>query len=552
MKKTLAAVGLLLLLVAVLVVAGPAGGADDPTRLFSQPSVPSSEALDRLNLKLAWSAYVPMDGRRDGFVSIEVNNGQLIAQTRSGLTTVLDGDTGRALWRARPGRSYKQSVRPAFNNLTVFSSDGLTIYAIDRGTGSLEWQFPVSTALATDPVADDQKLYICNMVARVIGLNLPTAALKGTPPPPAPAGDMKEGEKKPERPAGAAPYAPPPTAEPAGPQPTISWDFNSSVRLDYAPLQSQGALLIVNPEGLFQGLDKAPKDLIPNERFHASAGHPLTAPPAQSEDVAFLGKDDGRVYAVVISSGRVIWRYTSGTNLIRKPFAVQVVDGDKTERDLYVTAEDKGLSRLNQDTGEPLWNIRKNDFNPDGDRVLAVNPKFVYATDRSGRLLVLDRKSGAQLSRFDLRDFVFPVANADNDRVFLASNDGLIVCLYDKDYTTPLVYGKGGGKAPGQKSLEERVAELKAKLAKPVSDPGGDALSLDDYLTRLKTQQGVKVQVMEKTFKDMGLPPAGAAPVKTPKADNVPLGQVLQQVLDQINASYRQVEDVIVIGPKGK
>ena len=92
--------------------------------------------------------------------------------------------------------------------------------------------------------------------------------------------------------------------------------------------------------------------------------------------------------------------------------AVDVSDGAAVEKDLYVTAEGKGLGRLNRDTGEPLWNIRKQDYSPEAERILAVNPKFVYAADRVGRLLVLDRKNGAQLSRFDVHDFVFPVVNA--------------------------------------------------------------------------------------------------------------------------------------------
>ena len=76
---------------------------NDPMRVWSQPSPPSQEALDRLNLQSAWAVHVPMDGRRDGFASIQVNGDQLIVQTRSGLITILDAENGgRALWRSRP------------------------------------------------------------------------------------------------------------------------------------------------------------------------------------------------------------------------------------------------------------------------------------------------------------------------------------------------------------------------------------------------------------------------------------------------------------------
>ncbi len=105
MKKTLAAA--LLLMLAVAAVAS-----NDPERVWSQPAVPSREALDRLNLDLAWAVYVPMDGKRDSFASIQLDGNQLIAQTRSGMITILDAENGgRALWRSRPGRAYQATCR---------------------------------------------------------------------------------------------------------------------------------------------------------------------------------------------------------------------------------------------------------------------------------------------------------------------------------------------------------------------------------------------------------------------------------------------------------
>src|SRR5262249_5745018 len=79
---------------------------------------------------------------------------------------------------------------------------------------------------------------------------------------------------------------------------------------------------------------------------------------------------------------------------------------------------------------------------PTGDKVLAVNPKFVYATDRAGRMVVLDRDRGRELSRYNVRDFVVPTANELTDRIYLAANDGLVVCLHDRDYPTPVAMKK--------------------------------------------------------------------------------------------------------------
>ena len=103
MKKTLAAAAVLMLAVAAV-------ASNDPERLWSQPAVPSRNALDRLNLDLAWAVYVPMDGKRDGFASIQLDGNQLIAQTRSGMITVLDAENGG---RARGGRGRAGPTRPS-------------------------------------------------------------------------------------------------------------------------------------------------------------------------------------------------------------------------------------------------------------------------------------------------------------------------------------------------------------------------------------------------------------------------------------------------------
>ena len=83
--------------------------------------------------------------------------------------------------------------------------------------------------------------------------------------------------------------------------------------------------------------------------------------------------------------------------------------------------------------------------------MLAVNPKYVYAMDGVGRLMVIDREDGRVWSRYDFRDFPVPVINELTDRIYLAAHDGLIICLHDRAYATPremkaLIKPQDGGK----------------------------------------------------------------------------------------------------------
>jgi hypothetical protein len=101
---------------------------------------------------------------------------------------------------------------------------------------------------------------------------------------------------------------------------------------------------------------------------------------------------------------------------------------------------ESGLMRLSRANGDVLWR------NTEADRFLAANKKFVYAFDHRGHLLVLDRARGTALASHDTRDFTVPIANTTNERLFLAANDGQLICLYDRDTPPPGFQPPAGGK----------------------------------------------------------------------------------------------------------
>src|SRR6516162_1662278 len=97
---------------------------DDRTRLYSDPQLPPREALDRLNLKQEWSFYMPMDGRRDGFISVQLLDGLMFVQTRSGTVAAINAETGRMLWHTSFGKAYQAAFPLAINSYGVFTLNG--------------------------------------------------------------------------------------------------------------------------------------------------------------------------------------------------------------------------------------------------------------------------------------------------------------------------------------------------------------------------------------------------------------------------------------------
>jgi hypothetical protein len=273
---------------------------------------------------------------------------------------------------------------------------------------------------------------------------------------------------------------------------------------------------------------------------------PILAPPGRYEDTAYVGAKDSNVYAVNTDTGRVSWRFTAGTPIVRQPVA--------TEKDVYVVAERLGLARVDRATGEPAWRLPFNGVNYPtnraADRFLAANPKFVYASDPSGRLLVLDRATGTLLSSYPgTRDFTVALSNGVNDRVYLAAHNGLVMCLHDRDFPEPYRHTK-----QGELAVDPKAAEVEGKLAKTITDQGSEGQPLGAVLKALLGEKNgdFKYRIEADAFKKAGVDNVEARQAAVPAVTNIPLGNVLRRVLAEVDATYRVTGDTIVIVPLPK
>ncbi len=285
---------------------------------------------------------------------------------------------------------------------------------------------------------------------------------------------------------------------------------------------------------------KFPKDGFAPEAYRFPLETKLSASAGVSGNVAFFPGRDGYVYAFDMLAARILWRQLIGSSpLIRVPVV--------TDQDLFVVTEREGMARLDRVTGDPLWRIPRGNrlatVQSEADRFLSASPKFVYALNRSGRLVVLDRARGFLLSSFDMRDYVVPVVNPHTDRLYLAANNGLILCLRDRDYPQPQVTRKiSEREADAGKTPEDRAKESHDRLDKIVSFVESDPQPLNRFLEDLRRIHGIKSFVSEKSFRENMLPPPFDAKVKVLKKDKVPLGVVIQEVLNKMQPPCKYVE----------
>jgi outer membrane protein assembly factor BamB len=470
-----------------LVLAATTARAQRTAELFTRPEMPSREVLDRLHLQVGWHTYIPLDSHKDGILTVQLTGKEMLVQTRSGLIVSLDPETGRTYWRTAVGLPYRPWPGLGYNSRLVLVVNGTSLYGLDRATGALQWHFELADSPAATPTADEEQVYIPLGTGR-----MSVFAITASVPPPGPPG--KPGEKPdvapkpsdydrgpgmlpgpgtPPRPVGLYSGGPPPLAitgsfasresnrsgAEAHPPLVLVFEQAGDFRIELPAVATPEVIAAADSRGTLIGASRfAPKPLW---RFPAEA--PISALLEQHGDTVYAASQDRNLYAIDMLTGKMLWRFTAPTPLLRKP--------DVTDEEIYATPTANGLYRLERRGGDELWH------NPTASRFLAANPKFVYATDPGGRLLVLDHRRGRELSGYLMRDFTVRISNEWTDRVYLAANDGLVLCLHDSDFAEPVVNRKieekaappppkKGGK-PGEKPPEEKPPAEKPPEDKP-------------------------------------------------------------------------------------
>src|SRR5262249_44029664 len=152
-------------------------------------------------------------------------------------------------------------------------------------------------------------------------------------------------------------------------------------------------------------------------------------------DTAFVPTVDGSLYALDGQYGKLLWRYTADTALDRQPIVV----GD----DIFITTARSQLYRVNRKTGASGWRETRRalDRHVSGiEHFLAANDRFIYGQSSSNELVILDRERGVELGRIPMTGFLLGYENQTTDRVYLAANNGTLICLRDLNAPKPIVY----------------------------------------------------------------------------------------------------------------
>ncbi|MBA4067114.1 MAG: hypothetical protein C0501_26085 [Isosphaera sp.] len=216
---------------------------------------------------------------------------------------------------------------------------------------------------------------------------------------------------------------------PRGVEPTTVWEYGLAARILYPLFLTPTRAWAVTDANTLVALNKVDKK---TEVFQKLAD-PISALPGRGGMAAYVPLGTGYVVAVEGSGGspdggaNILWRTAVGGIANRTPFV--------TADHVYAQGDNSGVACLGRGSGEVVWRS-----DPAADRVVGANQEFVYVRDRLGKLMVFDARRAtdpagrrsAPLGGIDLSEFPHHAVNTASDRLYLAADNGLLICLRDQ------------------------------------------------------------------------------------------------------------------------
>ena len=363
----------------------------------SSVAVPSRTSLSRLGMERQWVTVAPIGGTEQ-ILRISRGKDYLFVQTNQGMLHVYEAETGRPAWSTQIGERSAKALPISQNSYAVFATSANILTALDRGTGRTLWQQNLGTLPSSGTTADEEKV--------VVGLA--SGMLQCY--------DLKEEDG--DRPAKIRS------------SPKLAWQLGTGGQILTRPLLGDRLVCFGSTDGkvYVHMRDEA------TSLYRVATGGPVGAELAtHGTRTLLIPSADANLYAVDVLTSKVAWSFPSGFPISQGP----VVSQDE----IFVINDRGALSVVDPKTGEPRWTA-----GTDRAKLLGVSPTKVYLLSQDNDLIVVARDSGKvlldaaatyQRAGLNLREFDLSFPERFDDRLFLASSSGVLICLREVGATTP-------------------------------------------------------------------------------------------------------------------
>ena len=426
--------------------------------------ITQSEA-QRIGMTRLWYSQVQMDASRSKVKYMLLDRGTLFVSTDTGQLQAINAETGAVLWKLQVGRRDLPTLQMDASDHYVATVNGTTAYVYNRYNGKLLWKTDLEDAPGAGPAVSKSRLYIPGLKGRVQSYPL---ELVGDP-----LKEMGRDEKtlskedrerldqeRKESIRISDQYVEPLNVQALGRifiQPVITRE-DPETDVDYIAWPTDNGDLNVATLNTFV-CDYFPiKYLIETGKDISSRPCVLEYDPKDKKRVTgkiYVASRDGYVYCVRESDGDQQWEYPCSEPIIEQIAVIaykktEMVNNKKTTvvaGYVYVPTFVSGIFSLDAMTGEKNW------WTPGIKKFLSQSNNRIYCVDHQSNLTVLDLQSGQQLGAIALKKNKFQYVNEITDRVYLATETGLIQCLRQIDQDAP-IYHKQNPEADTKRQIE--------------------------------------------------------------------------------------------------
>lgn len=390
----------------------------------------SESVATRHGLTRAWHVQVQLDLGRARVRHIVLDRGTLFVQTDRAMLQAIDAETGQTLWATQVGQPDHPSLAPSANGEVVAAINGSTLYIVNRFTGKLLWKSRIDGAPGAGAELSDWRAYVILTDGQMLAYRLEEA--RGT------SEDQElDPEAMPEDAEAVAPkrredyrlkqeVAPPLSCQSWGRalvQPVVArqnageefvaWPTDRGYMfVAKINRKTETELAIEYKLTTEAGIAARPSYLQPNPNVPGDPG------------LIFIPSRDGFVHALNDKEGSAQWRFSTGEPILER---VAVI-GENS----YVSTQPGGMYCLGSKTGTQQW------WAPGVKQFIAASKERVYAADKLGRMLVIDARTGARIDAMDIMSHPIRLMNLQTDRIYLASETGLVQCLHEIEQVEPL------------------------------------------------------------------------------------------------------------------
>jgi outer membrane protein assembly factor BamB len=357
------------------------------------PTLPSQRLLSRYGLERAWWAHATLNPKRDTVRYLTADEENIYVQATSGVVTGFDNETGKRLWAVQLGRRDLAAYPVVTNEEFALVAVGMHLFALDKFSGELLWEIGLPAHPSTSPAIDDKNVYIGTLDGSVYAFSL-----------------RKIHELYNEN------------LLPQWSHETMMWRYQTGKKVTTPPISTSRVVNFASQDRLLYAVTVERRELI----FQFETDAPVSAPMVHSEGLLYMASEDFNFYCLNAENGTVIWEFVSGLPVRKAP----VIVGPH----VFLLPDRGGLYCLSKKSGRQIW------WQPKGTSFLAATPKLVFMSDALGNVVIIDREDGAPLGALPLRHFKMRLTNDRTDRLFLATESGLVISIRDLNREFPLFH----------------------------------------------------------------------------------------------------------------